>query len=172
MFHAQYNWIIILPPFMFFFFFFLNMQDWALSIPSPLVQEETRKQLIWELRDLVSFPGSNTNKQWGLGQVPPRAWASIPSALGTLLAPGCCEAGHVAKGSTRNQNTFHVLLSVVSACSCMYCLKLKKGQTQGWRKRSHQILSKIFPPYILKSYKYGGEGKQGFGPRLDTLSIK
>lgn len=60
------------------FIYFLSMQDldkhvWALRIPSPLLQEETRKHLTWELRDLVSFPGSNASKQRGPGQVPP--WA-------------------------------------------------------------------------------------------------
>lgn len=52
------------------------------------------------------------------------------------------------------------MLSISSEWNLDYCLKLNKGETQGPRRRSPQILSKTFKHNILNSCQYGvGEGK-------------
>lgn len=64
------------------------------------------------------------------------------------------------------------MLSMSSEWNLDCCLKLNKGETQGPRRRSPQILSKTFKHYILNSCKYGvGEGKL-FGPILNIFRVK
>lgn len=61
------------------------------------------------------------------------------------------------------------MLSISSAWSLIFCLKVNKGETQGPRRRSPQILSKPFKHYILNSCNYGVGDGQGFGPSLNIL---